>query len=106
MLDQIQRHGYRCAMASAYAYDPQIRSAWYVSRHILHNTRAGSVIVLHDGAGCGPRTVVVLRHVLPQLQGRGYRVVTLSEPPRRRPGGRQRAATRQGSRQHLQGVSE
>lgn len=79
MLDQIQRHGYRCAMASAYAYDPQIRSAWYVSRHILRNTHAGSVIVLHDGAGCGPRTVVVLRHVLPQLQRRGYRVVTLSE---------------------------
>jgi peptidoglycan/xylan/chitin deacetylase (PgdA/CDA1 family) len=79
MLDQIQRHGYRCAMASAYAYDPQIRSVWYVSRHILRNTRAGSVIVLHDGAACGPQTVVVLRHVLPRLQRRGYRVVTLSE---------------------------
>ena len=79
MLDQIQRHGYRCALASAYAYDPQIRSAWYAARHILRNTRAGSVIVLHDGAPCGPRTVVVLRHVLPQLQHRGYRIVTLSE---------------------------
>jgi peptidoglycan/xylan/chitin deacetylase (PgdA/CDA1 family) len=79
MLDQIQRHGYRCAMASAYAYDPQVRSTWYVSRHILRNTRAGSVMVLHDGASCGPRTAVVLRHVLPLLQRRGYRVVTLSE---------------------------
>ena len=79
MLDQIHRHGYRCAMASAYAYDPQIRSAWYVTRHILRNTRAGSVIVLHDGAACGPRTVIVLRHVLPQLQHHGYRIVTLSE---------------------------
>jgi peptidoglycan-N-acetylglucosamine deacetylase len=78
MIEQIQRHGYRCALGSAYAYDPQIRSAWYASRHILLNTRAGSVIVLHDGAGCGPRTVVVLRHVLPQLQRRGYRVVTLT----------------------------
>jgi peptidoglycan-N-acetylglucosamine deacetylase len=79
MLDQLRTHGYRCAMASAYAYDPQIRSVWYVSRHILRNTRAGSVIVLHDGAACGAQTVVVLRNVLPQLQRRGYRVVTLSE---------------------------
>ena len=79
MLDQLRTHGYKCALGSAYAYDPQIRSAWYVSRHILHNTHTGSVIVLHDGTASGARTVVVLRHVLPQLQRRGYRVVTLSE---------------------------
>jgi peptidoglycan/xylan/chitin deacetylase (PgdA/CDA1 family) len=79
MLDQLNAHDYRCAMASAYAYDPQVRSTWYISRHILRNTRPGSVIVLHDGAGCGQRTVAVLRRVLPDLQRRGYRVVTLSE---------------------------
>jgi peptidoglycan/xylan/chitin deacetylase (PgdA/CDA1 family) len=79
MLDQLRTHGYQCALGSAYAYDPQIRSAWYVSRHILLNTHTGSVIALHDGAGCGAQTVVVLRHVLPELRRRGYRVVTLSE---------------------------
>ena len=79
MLDQIQRHGYRCALGSSYAFDCQIRSAWYVARYILLTVRPGAVIVLHDGAPHGGRTVAVLRHVLPQLQQRGYRFVTLSE---------------------------
>jgi peptidoglycan-N-acetylglucosamine deacetylase len=79
MLDQLRDHDYQCAMASAYAYDPQVRSTWYVTRHILLNTRPGAVIVLHDGAPSGRRTVAVLRRVLPELQRRGYRVVTLSE---------------------------
>lgn len=79
MIDQIQRNGYRCALGSAFAFDCHIRSVWYVSRHILLNTRPGAVIVLHDGAANGHRTVTVLRHVLPVLQRRGYRGVTLSE---------------------------
>jgi peptidoglycan/xylan/chitin deacetylase (PgdA/CDA1 family) len=79
MLDQVHRHGYRCAMGSCYAYDPHIRSAWYVSRHVLLNTHPGAVIVLHDGAASGRQTVTVLGQVLPELQHRGYRVVTLSE---------------------------
>lgn len=79
MLDQIQRHEYRCALASAYAYDCQVPSVRYVSRHILRNTRPGAVIVLHDGVPSGGRTVTVLQRVLPELRRRGYRVVTLTE---------------------------
>jgi peptidoglycan/xylan/chitin deacetylase (PgdA/CDA1 family) len=79
MLEQLRAHDYRCAMASAYAYDPQVRSTWYVTRHILLNTRPGAVMVLHDGAPSGERTIAVLRRLLPELQRRGYRVVTLSE---------------------------
>lgn len=79
MLGQLGRHGYRCALGSVYAYDCHIRSAWYVSRHILRNTRPGSVIILHDGSESRRQTVTVLRRVLPALERRGYRVVTLSE---------------------------
>ncbi len=79
MLEQLGRHSYRCALGSAYAYDCHIRSAWYVSRHILLNTRPGSVIILHDGCEGRRRTVSVLRRVLPELRRRGYRIVTLSE---------------------------
>ncbi|MDP9381256.1 MAG: chitin deacetylase family protein [Chloroflexota bacterium] len=79
MIEQLGGHGYRCALGSAYAYDCHIRSAWYVSRHILLNTRPGSVIILHDGCEGRWRTVTVLQRVLPELQRRGYRVVTLSE---------------------------
>ncbi|MDP9472483.1 MAG: chitin deacetylase family protein [Chloroflexota bacterium] len=79
MLEQIRRYGYRCALGSAYAYDSHIRSTWYVSRHILRHTRPGAVIILHDGGASRWRTVDVLRRVLPELERRGYQVVTLSE---------------------------
>ncbi len=79
MIGQLERHGYRCALGSAYAYDCHIPSAWYASRHILLNTRPGSVIVLHDGSESRWRTVATLEYVLPELGRRGYRVVTLSE---------------------------
>ncbi len=79
MIGQLQRHGYRCALGSAYAYDCHIPSAWYASRHILLNTRPGSVIILHDGCESRWRTVATLEYVLPELGRRGYRVVTLSE---------------------------
>jgi hypothetical protein len=38
-----------------------------------------TVIILHQGGGCGRRTVEVLCRVLPALKERGYRVVSLSE---------------------------
>ena len=79
MLGQLGRHGYRCALGSVYAYDCHIRSAWYVSRHILRNTQPGSVIILHDGSKSRRQTVTVLRRVLPPLERRGYQVVPLSE---------------------------
>ncbi len=79
MLGQLHGHGYRCAMASAYSLEFRATSARYAARHILLNARPGAVIVLHDGIGTGRQTVSVLRRVLPELQRRGYRVVTLSE---------------------------
>ena len=79
MLDQLRTHDYRCAMGSAYAYDCQIPSARFVGWQVRRHVRPGAVIVLHDGAGTGPQTVVVLRRALPELARRGYRVVTLSE---------------------------
>ena len=79
MLDQLQRHGYRCALASTYAFEFHLPSARYAARHILFNARPGAVIVLHDGAADRQRTVEVLGRVLPALRRRGLRVVTLSE---------------------------
>jgi peptidoglycan/xylan/chitin deacetylase (PgdA/CDA1 family) len=79
MLNQIHRHGYRCAMASTYALEFLPVSARYAARHILLNTAPGAIIVLHDGAPDRERTVEVLRRLLPALRRRGYRVVTLSE---------------------------
>ena len=79
MLEQIHVHGYRCAMASAYAFEFLPVSAPYAARHILLNIRPGGVIILHDGAADQERTVAVLRRILPALRRRGYQVVTVSE---------------------------
>jgi peptidoglycan-N-acetylglucosamine deacetylase len=79
MLDQLNRHGYRCAMASAYAFEFLPISAPYAARHILLNVRPGGVIILHDGAASQERTLGVLERILPALRRRGYRVVTVSE---------------------------
>jgi peptidoglycan/xylan/chitin deacetylase (PgdA/CDA1 family) len=79
MLDQLRSHGYRCALASAYAFEFHVPSARYAARHILLNTHPGAVIVLHDGAADRERTVAVLQRLLPALRRRGYHVVTLSE---------------------------
>jgi peptidoglycan-N-acetylglucosamine deacetylase len=79
MLDQLRHHGYRCALASAYAFEFHIPSARYAAWHILLNARPGSIIVLHDGAADRQRTVDTLGRLLPALRRRGYRVVTLSE---------------------------
>jgi peptidoglycan/xylan/chitin deacetylase (PgdA/CDA1 family) len=79
MLDQIHQHGYRCAMASAYALEFLPVSAPYAARHILLNVRPGGLIILHDGVPNLERTIAVLRRILPSLRRRGYRVVTVSE---------------------------
>jgi peptidoglycan-N-acetylglucosamine deacetylase len=79
MLDQLHHHGYRCAMASAYALEFLPISAPYAAQHILLYIRPGGVIILHDGAAAQERTVGVLERILPSLRRRGYRVVTLSE---------------------------
>ncbi|MBW3633196.1 MAG: hypothetical protein KY456_09220, partial [Chloroflexi bacterium] len=79
MLDQIHAHGYRCAMASAYALEFLPISAPYAARHILLNVRPGGMIILHDAAADQERTIAVLERILPALRRRGYRVVTVSE---------------------------
>lgn len=78
MLDQLHRHGYSCVLGTTYPED-LIPSSWYLSRHILFTTRPGSIIILHDGPSRGSQTIDILRYVLPELQRRGYRIVTISE---------------------------
>jgi peptidoglycan/xylan/chitin deacetylase (PgdA/CDA1 family) len=79
MLEQVHRRGYRCAMASTYAYEFLTSlSGDCEARQILLNVRPGAVIVIHDGAEDRERTVVALRRMMPALRDRGYRVVTLS----------------------------
>ena len=79
MLDQLHRHGYRCAMASTYALEFLPVPAPYAARHILLNVGPGGLIVLHDGVPDLERTLAVLERILAALRRRGYPVVTVSE---------------------------
>jgi peptidoglycan/xylan/chitin deacetylase (PgdA/CDA1 family) len=79
MLSTVHEHGYRCALGSVYPFDPQIASAWFSTRYVLGNVQPGSIIILHDHGARGERTLTALATILPELDRRGFRVVTLSE---------------------------
>lgn len=79
MIETAQRHGYRCALGSVYPFDAAIRSIRWARSFLLRNTGPGSIIILHDGGHHGRRTAQVLATVLPELERRGFRIVTLSE---------------------------
>jgi len=79
MLATIKKHDYRCALGSVYPYDPQLGFSWFSAYYVLWKIKPGSVIVLHDYDRRGERTAKALEIILPVLENRGYRVVTLSE---------------------------
>jgi peptidoglycan/xylan/chitin deacetylase (PgdA/CDA1 family) len=79
MLTILHEHEYRCVLGSVYPFDPQIPSLWFETNYILLNVRPGSIIVLHDYGGRGQRTAATLSAILPELERRGFRAVTLSE---------------------------
>jgi peptidoglycan/xylan/chitin deacetylase (PgdA/CDA1 family) len=79
MLSIVQKHGYKCALGNVYPFDPQIPSAWFATHYVLWKVQPGSIIVLHDYGGCGKRTTEALATILPELNRRGLRVVTLSQ---------------------------
>lgn len=79
MLSILDKHDYRCVLGSVYPFDPQLPSSWFAARYVLWNAQPGSIIVLHDHGLRGERTVTALATILPELNRRGFRVVTLSE---------------------------
>ena len=78
MLDVAEDHGYRVALGTRYPLDAQLPSSWFATQFILWRLEPGEVIILHDAEGRGERTARTLEVVLPELQGRGVRVVSLS----------------------------
>jgi len=79
MVEIAQRHGYGVALGAPFPFDTHIPSVGFARGQILATVRPGSIIILHDGGQRGQRTIAVLEQILPALQGRGYRVVSLSE---------------------------
>lgn len=78
MIGEAAELDYRTVLGSVYAFDAHVPypavSRWYMRQLV----RPGSVLILHDGPERGPRTVEVLRALLPELRARGFRVVPVS----------------------------
>lgn len=72
----LSRLGYRLVLGSIYPHDPQI-PFWRVNaKHILSMIRPGGIIICHDRRSW---TIPMLRKVLPEIQLKGYRIVTVTE---------------------------
>lgn len=78
-IDIAHKHSYRVALGDIFPYDTHIPSSWFAMQYILWKVRPGSIVILHDSGRWGKRTALTLEKVLPVLDRRGYRVVTLSE---------------------------
>jgi peptidoglycan-N-acetylglucosamine deacetylase len=80
-----QAYNYQVAIGSTWPYDTIIPSSTWATNQILSNVQPGSIIILHDCGGqetsgeWGDRTAQTLQQVLPELQRRGLKVVTLSQ---------------------------
>ncbi|KAJ9130625.1 Chitooligosaccharide deacetylase [Pleurostoma richardsiae] len=72
----LDRLGFRLVLGSIYPHDPQIKYWWLNARHILSMLRPGAIIVCHDRRSW---TLPMLRKALPEMNRRGYRVVTVTE---------------------------
>jgi len=79
MFPILERHDYRLALGTAYPLDAAISSVWLSTRILLWQVDRGDIIILHDGGKRGSRTVEILERVLPELERRGLRVVSLSQ---------------------------
>jgi peptidoglycan/xylan/chitin deacetylase (PgdA/CDA1 family) len=79
MLELVEKRGYRCVLGSVYPQDTKLRNVRLIRRYITRKIFPGSILILHDGKRNRIRTVAVLRHAIPELKQRGYRLTTLSE---------------------------
>lgn len=51
----------------------------YIRTFVLHHIEPGAIVLLHDGGGNRAETVEATRWIVPALEERGYRLVTLRD---------------------------
>lgn len=78
-LDAAIRHGYTCALGSAYPYDPRRPPESYIRWLVAKNLAPGVIVILHDSGGDRSRTVTALPGILEAAREKGLRLVTLLE---------------------------
>jgi hypothetical protein len=76
MCDIAEKYGYRTVLGCRFPHDTTSRDPTLNAWHVSQGVHPGAIIVLHDYR---ERIIETLRILLPDLKGRGYEVVTMSE---------------------------
>ncbi len=71
--------GYTVVMWSGETHDWRRPGAEAIYDRVMAAAREGAVILMHDGGGPRNQTVAAVRRLVPALQAKDYRLVTLSE---------------------------
>jgi len=79
MRSLVDKHGYRLVLGSIHPFDAHIASSWFSTNYILWRARPGAIIVIHDIGDRGERTAATLKRILPDLNARDFRFVTLTD---------------------------
>lgn len=80
MINVVEAQGYQLVLGSLFPYDTHISSLQFAEWFVLSNLDPGDILVLHDGPkNRGKRTVDLLESLIPKIQSRGYRIVTLTQ---------------------------
>ncbi|MEK6278143.1 MAG: bifunctional polysaccharide deacetylase/glycosyltransferase family 2 protein [Actinomycetota bacterium] len=75
----IARRGYLIALSNFDGEDWRRPGVEQIVQNATPPGRQGGVILLHDGGGDRSQTIVALNRLVPELERRGFRFVTLSE---------------------------
>lgn len=79
MVETAHKLGYRCCLGSIYPFDNKLRRPGMIRKMVLARIFPGAIIVLHEGQRNREYIVPLLDELIPALQARGYRFLTLSE---------------------------
>ncbi len=70
---------YAIIMWSIDTKDYQQASAEVLANRVLNQAHPGDIVLMHDGGGNRSETIAALKIIIPELQKRGYRFVTVPE---------------------------
>ncbi len=79
MVKIARRLGYRCCLGSVYPFDNMVRQPEVIRQAVLAQVYPGAILVLHEGGPDRDYIVPLLAELIPDLKGRGYRFMTVSQ---------------------------
>jgi peptidoglycan/xylan/chitin deacetylase (PgdA/CDA1 family) len=77
--DYARSKNYAIIMWSIDTKDYQKPTATLLANRVLNQARPGDIVLMHDGGGNRSQTIEALKIIIPELQKRGYRFVTVPE---------------------------